>query len=109
MLYGIDVIIVGPGSVATPIWDKGEQTDLSAYAETDYLEAAQRMMKYMVSDGKRGYPPEKVGEVVLQALTTPRPRLRYSVIPGSAINRIVQMLLPKRVVDNIIAKNLGFK
>ncbi len=109
MLYGIDVIIVGPGSIATPIWDKGEQADLSAYAETDYLEAAQRMMKYMVSGGKRGYPPEKVGEVVLEALTTPRPRVRYSVVPGSAINRIVQMLLPKRVVDNIMAKNLGFK
>ena len=24
MLYGIDVIVVGPGSVATPIWDKAE-------------------------------------------------------------------------------------
>jgi NAD(P)-dependent dehydrogenase (short-subunit alcohol dehydrogenase family) len=109
MLYGIDVIIVGPGSVATPIWDKAEQVDLSIYAGTDYVEAAQRLQKYMVDDGRKGYPPEKVGEVVLQALTTPRPRVRYSVVPGSAINRIVQLLLPKRVVDNIIAKNLGFK
>jgi NAD(P)-dependent dehydrogenase (short-subunit alcohol dehydrogenase family) len=24
MLYRIDVIIIGPGSVATPIWDKAE-------------------------------------------------------------------------------------
>ena len=109
MLYGIDVIIVGPGSVATPIWDKAEQVDLSIYARTDYVEAAQRLQKYMVDDGRKGYPPEKVGEVVLQALTTPRPRVRYSVVPGSAINRIVQMLLPKRVVDSVIAKNLGFK
>jgi len=109
MLYRIDVIIVGPGSIATPIWDKGAGTDLSGYADTDYLEAAQRMMKFMVNDGHRGYPPEKVGEVVWRALTTPHPRVRYSVMPGSAINRIVQMLLPKRVVDNIIAKNLGFK
>ena len=105
MLYGIDVIIVGPGSVATPIWDKAEQVDLSIYAGTDYVEAAQRLQKYMVDDGRKGYPPEKVGEVVLQALTTPRPRVRYSVVPGSAINRSAQMLLPKRLVDNIIAKN----
>jgi NAD(P)-dependent dehydrogenase (short-subunit alcohol dehydrogenase family) len=109
MLYGIDVIIVGPGSVATPIWDKAEQVDLSAYAGTDYVDAAQRVQKYMIEDGRRGYPPEKVGEVVLHALTTPRPRVRYSVVPGSAINRIIQMLLPKRMIDNIIAKNLGFK
>ena len=109
MLYGIDVIIVGPGSIATPIWDKGAQTDLSSYADTDYLDAAQRMMKFMVNDGKSGYPPEKVGEVVLQALTMPRPRVRYAVVPGSAFNRLLQQILPKRVVDNIIAKNLGFK
>ena len=109
MLYGIDVIIVAPGSVATPIWDKAEQEELSPYMHTDYVEAAQRVQKYMVEDGRKGYPPEKVGEVVLHALTTAKPRVRYSVIPGGAFRRIIQSLLPRRVVDNIIAKNLGFK
>ena len=109
MLYGIDVIIVGPGSVATPIWDKAEQVDLSSYADTDYVAAATRVQKFMVRDGRRGYPPEKVGEVVWHALTTPHPRVRYSVVPGSSFNRIIQQILPKRFVDNIIAKNLGFK
>ena len=109
MLYGIDVIIVGPGSVATPIWDKAENEDFSMYDKTEYAESARRVQKYMIEDGRRGYPPEKVGEVVLHALTTPKPRVRYAVIPGSSIRRIIQMLLPKRVVDGIIAKNLGFK
>jgi NAD(P)-dependent dehydrogenase (short-subunit alcohol dehydrogenase family) len=109
MLYGIDVIIIGPGSVATPIWDKAEQEDLSMYADTDYVEAARRLQKYMIEDGRKGYPPEKVGEVVLHALTTPKPRVRYAVIPGSSLRRIIQMLLPKRVVDRIIARNLGFE
>ncbi len=109
MLYGIDVIIVGPGSVATPIWDKAEEVDLSSYADTDFVAAATRVQNFMIRDGRRGYPPEKVGEVVWHALTTSRPHVRYSVVPGSSFNRIVQMLLPKRVVDNLIAKNLGFK
>jgi len=109
MLYGIDVIIIGPGSVATPIWDKAEAGDFSHYDNTEYTESARRVQKYMIEDGRRGYPPEKVGEVTLHALTTPKPRVRYAVIPGSSIRRIIQMLLPKRMVDNIIAKNLGFK
>jgi NAD(P)-dependent dehydrogenase (short-subunit alcohol dehydrogenase family) len=109
MLYGIDVIIVGPGSVATPIWDKAEQLDTSAYDKTDYVEAALRVQRYMIQDGRNGYPPEKVGEVVLHTLTTANPRVRYSVVPGSSFQRIIQMLLPKRMVDNIIAKRLGFK
>lgn len=109
MLYGIDVIIVGPGSIATPIWDKAEQEDVSMYADTDYAESGRRVQKYMIEDGRRGYPPEKVGEVVLHALTTPRPKVRYSVIPGSSLRRIIQMILPKRLVDRIIARNLGYK
>jgi len=109
MLYGIDVIIIGPGSIATPIWDKAEQEDASRYADTDYGESAKRIQKYMVENGRRGYPPEKVGEVTYHALTTKNPRVRYAVIPTSSIRRIIQMLLPKRIVDNIIAKNLGFK
>ena len=109
MLYGIDVIIVGPGSVATPIWDKAEQMDTSPYEKTEYLEAALRVQKFMIQDGRNGYPPEKVGEVVLHTLTTAKPHVRYSVIPGSSFQRTIQMLLPKRLVDNIIARRLGFK
>jgi len=109
MLHSIDVIIIGPGSVATSIWDKAEQEDLSLYADTEYADAARRLQKYMIEDGRKGYPPEKVGEVVLHALTTSKPRVRYAVIPGSSLRRIIQMLLPKRFVDKIIARNLGFK
>jgi NAD(P)-dependent dehydrogenase (short-subunit alcohol dehydrogenase family) len=109
MLYGIDVVIIGPGSVATPIWDKAEKVDLSIYANTEYVEAARRMQEYMVRNGRNGYPPEKVGEVVLHALTTPKPRVRYAVIPSISWRRILQNLLPKRLVDRMIARNLGFK
>jgi NAD(P)-dependent dehydrogenase (short-subunit alcohol dehydrogenase family) len=109
MLYGIDVIIVGPGSVATPIWDKAEQLDTSTFANTEYGESVKRVQEYMIRNGRSGYPPEKVGEVVWHALTTPRPRVRYAVIPGSSLSRVIQMLLPKRLVDRIIARNLGFK
>jgi len=109
MLYGIDVIIIGPGAVATPIWDKADEADISLYEKTEYFEAGKRLLKYMVKDGKRGYPPEKVGEVTWHALTTAKPRVRYAVVPGNPIRNFIQSLLPKRVLDNIIAKNLGFK
>jgi NAD(P)-dependent dehydrogenase (short-subunit alcohol dehydrogenase family) len=109
MLYGIDVIIIGPGAIATPIWDKAEQLDTSLYAHTEYFESGQRVQKYMIEDGRRGYPPEKVGEVVWHALTTPKPRVRYAVIPGNPVRNFIQSLLPKRTLDNIIAKSLRFK
>jgi NAD(P)-dependent dehydrogenase (short-subunit alcohol dehydrogenase family) len=51
-LYGIDVIIVGPGPVATPIWDKAEEVEISAYAHTDYMESARHARELMIRHGK---------------------------------------------------------
>lgn len=109
MLYGIDVIIVGPGPIATPIWDKADEVDLSAYQDSEYVEAIKRFQKYAIDSGRNGYPPEKVGQVVLRALTTPNPRVRYAVVPGNPIIHILQGLLPKRILDEIIARGLGLK
>ena len=109
MLYGIDVIIVAPGSVATPIWDKAEKTKLSAYENTDYAEAARRVQEMMVHDGRNGLPAQRVGEVVFCALTTSSPRVRYAVIPGNLLSRAIRairMMLPKRFMDRIVAKRL---
>ncbi|HEX6270059.1 MAG TPA: SDR family NAD(P)-dependent oxidoreductase [Anaerolineales bacterium] len=109
ILYGIDVIVVGPGAVATPIWDKAEKADASLYKDTEYAKPAVEFQKYMVESGKKGLPPEKVGQVVLHALTTSKPRVRYAVVPNALINWFIPMLLPKRFVDSIIARRLGFK
>ena len=109
MLFGIDVIIVAPGAVATPIWDKAEQLDVSTYANTEYVESVRRVQEYAVRNGRNGLPPEKIGEVVWQALTTPKPRVRYAVAPGSFISQVIPTILPRRLVDEFIARNLGFK
>ncbi|RPJ27680.1 MAG: SDR family NAD(P)-dependent oxidoreductase [Chloroflexi bacterium] len=109
MLYGIDVIIVAPGSIATPIWDKADQLDLSLYDDTEYVKSARRIKEFMVRSGRNGLPPEKVGEIVRHALTTPRPRVRYALAPGNFISRLLPMLLPKRLVDGFVARNLGLK
>jgi NAD(P)-dependent dehydrogenase (short-subunit alcohol dehydrogenase family) len=109
MLYGIDVIVVGPGAIATPIWDKAEQADMSPYAGTDYARSARRVKEFMIRSGKGGLPAEKVGEVVLEALTSPWPRVRYVVARRLSVTRLLIRLLPKRVIDRFIARRLELK
>ncbi|MFO7584973.1 MAG: SDR family NAD(P)-dependent oxidoreductase [Anaerolineales bacterium] len=109
MLYGIDVIIVGPGPVATPIWEKAKVDDFSPYQDTDYVEAMKRFQKYAIESGRKGCSPEKVGQIVMRALTTTNPHVRYAVLSGNPIIHILQRLLPKRILDEIIAKGLGLK
>jgi NAD(P)-dependent dehydrogenase (short-subunit alcohol dehydrogenase family) len=108
MLFGIDVVVIGPGGVATAIWDKAEAQDDSAYERTEYATAVKRFRSYMIQQGRTSYAPERIGEVVWHALTVSRPRVRYAVVPHRLTNWIQSTLLPKRLMDRIIARNLGF-
>src|SRR5207302_5411794 len=48
MLFGIDVIIVAPGPVKTPIWSKGrEDVDMCKCNNSPYLPALQKVTNYM--------------------------------------------------------------
>jgi hypothetical protein len=107
LLYGIDVILIGPGSVATPIWDKAEKDDLGLYAQTDYASIIDRFRTYFISQGRKGFPPEHIGKFVYQALTATHPSARYAVVPQRLKNWSIPTMLPKRVLDKFIGKQLG--
>jgi hypothetical protein len=106
MLFGIDVIVVAPGAVATPIWAKAEEVDISQYANTPYMTQLQKIRTYMLTRGPKGLKPEKLGETIHHALTTPHPKVRYTVSPDGLQDLMVG-ILPKRMVDRMIGSQLG--
>lgn len=108
MPFGIDVIIVAPGTVASPIWDKANAVDVTPFADTPYAPALEKLKHFMVSRGRKGLPPEKLGGVVKTALTVAKPGTRYTVAPNP-IQNLMANTLPKRIVDNIIARQIGLK
>jgi len=106
MLFGIDVIIVAPGAVKTPIWSKAEQVDLSVYQNSPYLPALNKVMAFMMDLGAKGLPAERIAEIVFEALTAASPKVRYQITPDP-MRHLIGAVLPKRTVDRIIAKRLG--
>jgi hypothetical protein len=107
MIYGVDVIAIGPGAVVTPIWDKAESSDATRYANTDFAPALKKFLDYFIKEGRKGLPPERLGEAIHAALTVPKPRARYAIVPNRFFNWTLPTLLPKRVVDRLIAKQVG--
>lgn len=107
MIYGIDVVIVGPGAVKTPIWDKAEAMDVSAYARTDYGPSMEKLSAFMARGAREGLPVERVGELVHRVLTMRRPKVRYALAPDLLFDWIVPRLLPRRWVDRLFAQRLG--
>lgn len=106
MLFGIDVIIIAPGAVKTPIWSKAEDVDLSVYKKSPYFPALEKVRAFMLQLGSTGLPAERIAEGIADALTLPSPKVRYSLTPDP-MRHLVLALLPKRMVDRIIAKRLG--
>jgi NAD(P)-dependent dehydrogenase (short-subunit alcohol dehydrogenase family) len=104
--FGVDVVVVAPGAVATPIWDKADQIDTSRYANTVYGPALDRLRAYMLQIGKAGLPPEAIGEAIATALTAAKPKVRYVVSP-SPFQVLMTEILPKRTLDRITGQRMG--
>ena len=108
MLFGIDVVIIEPGTVNTAMYNKGEKEDLSEFKPTEYWDAVQNFRKFIVAEGRKGFSPERLGAAVYLALSTAKPKARYAVIKQRFKNWTLPRLLPARMFDAVIAKQLGF-
>lgn len=106
MPFGIDVISIAPGAVATAIWEKGQKADTTPYANTFYARQLEKLKQLAGEQGAKGLKPEYLGEKIKHALTTPKPKTRYVVSPEPFLNFMLNNL-PKRVVDRLVAGRLG--
>src|SRR5688500_2718512 len=111
---GVDVILVEPGGVKTPIWKKGEQ--LADEMLEDVPREAERLYGRMIStlraetkkiEEERGMEPSEVAEAIGTALTTSRPRARYVVGSDAKVRAPMARFLPPRVMDRLIVRALG--
>ncbi len=107
--HGVDVIIVGPGAIKTPIWAKADDFDFEQYRNTEYFADLERMKGMMQSFGAAGLEAEDVGALVLDILTAPKPKTRYAILKNKFAMWTLPNLLPKRMVDNFVAKRFGMK
>jgi NAD(P)-dependent dehydrogenase (short-subunit alcohol dehydrogenase family) len=111
--FGVQVSIVEPGSIATPIWDKGRATaqevrgNLSSDGQELYGESLAHTEKLLGETARRGSPPEKVAKVVAHALTARRPRTRYLVGADARAMATLGKLLPDRLRDRLVARATG--
>ena len=110
---GVDVIVIEPGGVKTPIWTKSTKT------ADDMLEDAPdaRRLYGNLIEGVRtrtqkiaretGSDPSAVAEAIGEALTADRPRTRYLVGRDAKLRARMAKVLPDRVMDRMILRALG--
>jgi NAD(P)-dependent dehydrogenase (short-subunit alcohol dehydrogenase family) len=98
--YDVKVILIEPGRINTPIWDKGQEF-LTKYPGSLFAKEAFAIGEHAIHRGKTvGLPPIEVAKAVYVALTVPKPKLRYLVASNTAEYKLMK-ILPTGYVDKL--------
>ena len=110
---GLKVIVIEPGTVATPMWAKGIATmdamtaEMTAGQHARYDDLVAAVRKQAEQQQGSGVPPAQAARVIAEAIQSPRPRTRYLIGRDAKVLAAVTGVLPDRAADRVVARNLG--
>jgi len=108
--WGIEVIVIEPGAIATPIWETGTQTADALIARMNpqvnalYGQQIAGGRIWAAESAKNGAPPDQVAQTIEQALRATRPQTRYTVGRDAMIGGRVIAKLPDRLRDRFLSR-----
>jgi NAD(P)-dependent dehydrogenase (short-subunit alcohol dehydrogenase family) len=107
----VQVALIEPGSVATPIWEKTREVEekmtIPASLQREYGHVPAAMAKTIKSTASRGVPPEQVAATIETALSAKRMKSRYVVGRDARAMILARRLLPDHVFDRVARRALG--
>lgn len=111
--WGIQVSIVEPGSIATPIWEKSQKRvdeikeEMPEEAMMLYGDTVDAIEKALYDFEQAGIPPDDVAKFVEHALSARTPKTRYVVGRDAQLQRVLAKWAPDRVRDSLVRRQLG--
>lgn len=109
--FGVRVILIEPGPVATPIWEKGlaRKDQMLASIPEDlrriYGKGLERFEKMTTDAAHSAVAVDRCSRVIERALAEPNPRLRYLVGKKSlSLQTTLFACLPAKWMDGLIAR-----
>jgi len=103
--FGIDVVLVEPGSYKTEIWGSSPRILPESSPYRALMQHLEKVIDEKVLANARD--PREVAQVIARALGARRPRFRYPVGPDAWIGHVLRGKLPSRVQRFAITRFLG--
>lgn len=113
--WGIDVAVVEPGAVTTPIWEKGRamadrlEAAMGERGRQLYGPLADRLRQETEKIPERGVEPDEVAKTIEHALSASRPKIRYVVGRDAKVRLKLRALVGDRRFDALIARTLNWR
>lgn len=106
MLFGVDVILIEPGTTATPIKEK-YRFHIQKYKGTGYGRMVAGLEKELAEREINGLPVDKVVTAICTAVESAHPKTRYAVPRKKFSSWLIPRWLPDRWLDRLTARRLG--
>jgi NAD(P)-dependent dehydrogenase (short-subunit alcohol dehydrogenase family) len=107
----IQVALIEPGSVATPIWEKNrgplDEFKVPEELREQYGHVPAAMAKTLQNTARRGIPPERVAQTIEHALNAKRMRARYLIGRDAHAMVWASRLLPDLLFDRVLRRAVG--
>ncbi|MFN6559113.1 MAG: SDR family oxidoreductase [Nostoc sp. ChiSLP01] len=116
--WGIEVILVEPGSIASAAPDKVEESfqenfaNMSPEARAMYGDAYKFFVEGLIRSNRTGMPPEQVAGTILESLEASKPKTRYFLSKAQIflmLNLMLKKFMPDRSFDARILKSWKLK
>ena len=110
--WQIDVVVIEPGSIATPIWEKGtatfeaQQPAMGPDLERLYGKQMEAMKAAIVDTAERGIEPDRVAKVIERAIASRKPKTRYLVGVDAKLMRRISRLIGDRNFDRLMRRSM---
>ena len=107
LIHDVDVVLIEPGPIRTPIWEKAPNIEDNPFLNTEYEIPLRKFNKGYIKLGVEGLPPKVIGERVVKILSSNSPKTRHVITPKIFKNFLIPGFLPDRWVDRMTGKMLG--
>ena len=107
LIHDIDVVLIQPGPIRTPIWDKAPDIEDNPFLNTEYEIPLRKFNKGYIKLGVNGFSPDIIGKKIVDVMNTNKPKTRYVITPKIFKNYLIPGFLPDRWVDRLTGKMLG--
>ena len=107
--FGIRVVIIEPGVIRTNILNSSSSAKKALDPKSPYFSLSQKLNDNFKSmmESELSSPPEEVAKVILQAVTSENPQLRYSVGDDAANLIHASKNMPDKEFRKMIMKNFS--
>ncbi|MDE1826146.1 MAG: SDR family oxidoreductase, partial [Thaumarchaeota archaeon] len=100
--FGIKVVLIEPGAIKTNFDTGMIVAQKNQNPSSPYYTSMQKLQSSLNSHFKNGISPAKVAEVILNAITTPTPNLRYTVGEDAALLAQKRKKLPDSEFQKLV-------